>query len=264
MAYRNPRFYFEHALRRAGAASIGGTSFDASYPLARVYDSAISRNGKFGASAANQYVKLDRGAGFGSLDDPDTLIIPSGHNLGTATLEVRHHTSDPPDGVTGTTRYTGAQAAGLRVLTFTGDWSFRYGSITVTTSGQWEFGELWLTKLRTTTTASPDPDWTDGWLANMVETKMRSAETYRLELARPLRYFRFRYHALSSSDLAVFTDMQVTTRDGLYPLWVDPPDDTETTLFMRIIGGMEFKQDHPVPGAGATYSLELRLVEELA
>ena len=263
MAYRNPRFYFHHALRSAGVAALGGSAFATANPRAYVHDSGLGRNGTYNAAAVNQYVKADRGASYATLPQPDRLIIPSGHNLGTNTLEVRHHTSDPPDGVTGTLVYgPTAQAAGLRVLTLTAITN-RYLSITVPASGAWSFPELWLSVLRTTT-RGPDPEWKDSKAANQSEAQMRSGETYRLELGPERRYFEFTYRALSGADLTVFTDMRTETRNGLFPLWVDPPDDGETAILMQIIDGLEFEQDFPVPANGAQYQLTLRLLEVLA
>jgi len=264
MAYRNPRFYFHHALRSAGVAALGGSTFSTANPRAYVHDSGLGRLATFAAAAANQFVKADRGASYASLPQPDRLIIPNGHTLSTNTLEVRHHTSDPGDGVTGTLVYgPTAQAAGLRVLTLGAAISNRYLSITVPSSGAWSFPELWLSVLRTTT-IGPDPEWTDGKAANQFEAQMRSGETYRLELGAERRFFEFTYRGLSGADLAVFTDMRTETRNGLYPLWVDPPDDGETAILMQILGGLEFEQDFPAPVAGAQYRLTLRLLEVLA
>lgn len=262
MAYRNPRYYFHHMLRAAGVAALGGSAFATANPRAYIHDSGLGRNGTFAAAATNQFIKVDRGAGAPSLP-ASRLFIPSGHNLGTTTLEVRHHTSDPPDGVTGTLIYgPTAQAAGLRVLTLA-DITGRYLSVTVPASGAWSFPELWISQERTTTRGL-DPSWTDAQVANQFEAQMRSGETYRLELGVVRRMFVFRYRALSGADLAVFTNMRTETRNGLYPLYVDPPDDGESAILMQILDGIELEQDHPVPGSGATYSLTLRLLEVLA
>lgn len=267
MAYRNPRFYFHHALRSAGVAAIGGSTFaTVNGVLSRgyVHDSGLGRLGTFNAAAVNQYVKADRGSGYALLPSLDRLIIPSGHTISTNTLEVRSHTSDPPDGVTGTLRYgPTAQAAGLRVLTLTSPILTRYLSITVPSSGAWSFPELWLSQLRTTT-RGPDPKWTDAKVGNQFEASMRSGETYRLELGAERRLFEFTYRALSGADLAVFTEMRTETRNGIFPLWVDPPDDAESAIPMQILGGLEFEQDFATPSVGPQYAVKLRLLEVLA
>jgi hypothetical protein len=262
VAYRNPRYYFHHALRSSGV--LGGSTFSATNPRAYVHDSGLGRLGTFNAAAVNQFVKADRGTGFASLPTPDRLIIPSGHTLSTNTLEVRHHTSDPPDGVTGTLVYgPTAQAAGLRVLTLGTAISNRYCSITVPASGAWSFPELWLSVERTTVRGL-DPDWKDSKVANQFEAQMRSGETYRLELGSERRYFEFTYRAISGADLLVFTDLRTETRNGLFPFYVDPPDDTESAILMQLLGGLEFTQDFSVPTSGAQYSVTLRLLEVLA
>jgi hypothetical protein len=265
MAYRNPRFYFHHALRSAGVAAIGGSTFATLNPRAYVYDSGLGRLGTFNAAEANQFVKADRGASFAALPQPDRLIIPSGHTISTNTLEVRHHTSDPPDGVTGTLIYgPTAQAAGLRVLTLTA-LTARYLSVTVPASGAWSFPELWLSVLRTTT-RGPDPSWKDARVANQFEAQMRSGETYRLELGSERRYFEFTYRALSGADLLVFTDLRTETRNGLYPVYIDPPDDSESAMLMQLLGGLEFEQDYGAPASptGMNFKVTLRLLEVLA
>lgn len=264
MAYRNPQYYFHHTLRSAGVAAIGGSTFSTTQPRAYVHDSGGGRNGAFNAAAVNQFVKADRGTGFATLPSCNRLIIPSGHTLSTNTLEVRHHTSDPPDGVTGTLIYgPTAQAAGLRRLTLSTPLTNRYVSVTVPASGAWAFPELWITEMRQTT-RGPDPSWKDAKVANQFEASMRSGETYRLELGTERRFFEFTYRALSGADLIVFTDMRTETRNGLYPLYVGPPDDSEEVIMMQILGGLEFEQDFEVPSNGAQYQLTIRLLEVLA
>ena len=265
MAYRNPRYYFTHTLRTAGAANLGGSTFSTANPRAYVHDSGRNRNGTFNAAAVNQYVKVDQGASFASLPVPRYLIIPSGHNLAGTTLAVRNHNSDPPDGVTGTLLFSAAVAAGHAFLDTNPGANQRWWTITVPASGAWSYPELWLAQQRTTT-RGPDPSWKDAKIANQFEAQMRSGETYRLELGSERRYFEFTYRALSGTDLAVFTDMRTETRNGLYPMYVDPPDDSESAILMQLLGGLEFEQDYGAPASatGMNFKVTLRLLEVLA
>jgi hypothetical protein len=266
MAYRNPRYYFHHALRSAGVAAIGGSTFDAIKARVYVHDSGLSLNGAFDVAAVNQFVKADRGVGFASLVSPDRLIIPSGHTISTNTLELRHHTSDPPNGTTGTLIYgPTAQAAGQRVLTLSPVLSQRYLSVTVPASGEWEFPELWITQQRTTVKGL-GLDWRDAEVANQFENRLEGGQTYRLELGEDKRRFEWVYNGLSGADLQVFKDMRTETRNGLYPMYVDPPDDTESPILMQAIEGIEFEQDFQSPASsiGPQFRLKLTLLEVLS
>ena len=263
MAYRQPLFLSHHALRLAGAAAIGGTAMHVDFPVARAFDSAGLRRARFGGTAANQYVKVDRGAGFAALQTLDRLIIPAGHNLNGCTVQVRQHTSDPAAGTDGT--LIGSQAvtgSALVEIALSPALSNRYAIVNFVTAGTaWEFGELWLGKLNALTTSSPEPEWTEAPLARIAETELESGAVFRVARGQTKRTYRLRIPWNAAADVAVFDFLLSDTADGLFPFYFYDMDSTHAAVRVELVGGLPRRQDHPVPSSSTTFAFELELRE---
>jgi hypothetical protein len=266
MAYRNPNFYFHHAMRTALVANLGGSAYAAASPLARVIDSSISQLGQYNAAAVNQFTKVNRGAGFASLPSPDRLIIPAGHTLAGTTVEVRHNASDPGTGTTGTAIFSGAVAAGLQVLTLSPVLSLQYALVNVPASGAWAFPELWLAVKRTTVRGVVSA-WKQTPLANVQRSDLEGGQSYALRLGAKRRQYDLTWQGLSATDKLVFDDLLTETQDGALPFYFDPPDDAEGTVLVHAITPTspleEVTQDMPAPQVGPTYTISLKLRELL-
>ena len=87
MAWRNPRYAFQHAIRDSGVSSITVIpSADADYPVDYLIDDRAGSLFKFDSSSGSSLIRIDRGAG--SLEAVDRIIIPAGHNLDTKDIIV--------------------------------------------------------------------------------------------------------------------------------------------------------------------------------
>lgn len=267
MAYRNPSFGSHHMLRLAGAAAIGGSAFNATKVRARAHDSASGKLAAFNGTTANQFVKVDRGAGYASLAQPTALIIPAGHNLTGAHVDVRGHTSDPPDGVTGTVLVSGYPiVAGVNYVPFAA-LTMRYASITVQESGTaWEFGELWATVFATPSIASPDPAWEDERIPRIVETTLESGVTFRQAKGATRRSWRVTYNAVGiyAPDLVLFRTLESDTQDGLYPFWYLDELVGNNPLLCELVGRVRYTQDAAIPVNQTTFRVEFEIREVLA
>jgi hypothetical protein len=76
----------------ASSVSLSAGAEDPGYPLYRLYDRNIGRMFK-AASAVTTEIKIDRG-GTATPSPVDRLIIPSGHNLGGMTLDIKYSDDD--------------------------------------------------------------------------------------------------------------------------------------------------------------------------
>ncbi len=261
MAFRGPRFMYHHSAR-VGLASLVGSTEATGFPRERIGDNSIRRLARWNATTGTQWIGWDGEAGH---VDIDRLLIPSGHNLSGETVTVRSHTSTFTAETDGTLRHSFTAAAGLIDEEFTAI-TDRYLAITATAGGsQRDLAEAVLTETRTDT-PGPDPGWRDEYLPNQVETELSSGATFRRARGAAKRRFAFNWHGMSGTDLAVFTDMRTETETGLYPVWVDPPEDTtspEDAIPMRIIR-LELTQDYPIPMASIEYSVQLELEEVIS
>jgi len=266
VAFRNPQFLTHHAMRLAGAAAIGGTAMAAGFPVARVFDSAGARRARFGGVVANQFVKVDRGAGFAALPALDRLLIPAGHTLDGCTVEVRHHTSDPADGITGTlVGSVAVTGSALIELALSPAISNRWALVNFATAGTaWEVGELWLGTVNALTMGSPEIDWRSSRIPRLLETTLESGATFRAAKGATRRGWRVTYKWLDASDLVVFDALEADTADRLFPFFWYDFDSTHGPVLVELVGDVERTQDHPVPRNAVTYSIELELREATA
>jgi hypothetical protein len=213
----------------------------------------------FNASEADHYVQIDRGAE--GLEAIDRLYIPSGHNFAGADIRVRSAIAD--DMITGVTTQLAAVAAPAGALDF---------DLTSTTkryvrldwpndTGTWEFGELILTRTRTTTDG-PLQGWRDFQQHNRVEFEKESGATATLALGADRRVMELDYRATNDS---LFAEMMAEV--GTFkPLLVDPPYDTESVAWMKFSADLRITEGTEVPASQATRFADyrLRLLEHLA
>jgi len=87
MAWRNPRYMFQHAARDAGASALTpDPAADSDFPIDYLIDDRAGSLFKFGSSSASAKIEIDRGTG--TLEAVDRIIIPAGHNLDTKDIIV--------------------------------------------------------------------------------------------------------------------------------------------------------------------------------
>lgn len=260
MAYRNPRFMFLHALRVAGAGSVTPDDEAAGFPKARLLDGRLAANFKFGTAAAGHTIDVDQGSDPTGTDRATRLIVPAGHNL-TGVIDVLE--DDNGAFATPATVHSFTAAAGQIDETFAGEVTERFVRVEFDGNDQFELPELFLTRIRTTI-RGPEPGWVDNQLANIAETELRSGEVYRLSRGPDRRVFEFEYNLVRGDDETVFEDMRAATANGLFPLYVDPPDDAEPPILMEITELTRREQSPPRGASGPAYRYRLGLREVIA
>lgn len=250
MAYRNPAFLSRHFAAEAGVGAITSSATAAGQGVARLIDYALSANMKFNAAAANQFVELD----FGAAQSLSRLIIPPGHNLAGASYEVKRGDSSPP----AITAASGAFAAGLNDISWT-EISRQFWRLTITTSGQWEFGELFFGRYQQTATGVAHA-WKAPWLTPVVRRELPTREAILVE-APARRRFELSHEGLSSGDLAIYDELLMVGVGA--PFWFYPTDDAIAgPLFMLLEDDGDREQDHPAPQVAVNYQVKLALREQ--
>jgi hypothetical protein len=259
MTWSNFIYMFQHAARDAGAAAItGNNAFHADFPKDFLIDDRAGSLCKFNGSASDHWIQIDRGSG--SLGNFSRMIIPSGHNLDGTTLTVKTGASSPP----GTTRFTGAVAAGIiyEAVTINSD---RYVRLEVTGTGTWEIPQLIYTTARTTT-RGPEPGWGDYFQHNTLDFQKESGAIASLSLGADRRLFELDYRDVNlAADLLVFSEL-LTTCGTSKPFHIFPAFDTSTPLWVKLTDDSRQTQDESVPAATDSPMKHIRLsmLEHLA
>lgn len=260
MAFQTPRIYSRHILRAAGSGNITSSAVAAGFPLARLLDDQTKRLFKFNAAAANQHVTVDQTA---APLECDNLTIPAGHNLGGATLEVR--SSADPASWPGTLKATLNIAAGS-ALTFRDFSAFTadHIRIQIVTSGQWQFGELILSKLHAFT-LGPKPPFVDTVEPNFGQADMLSREVFRNIRGSAQRLLEIEWGRLDSTVQAEIDLIASDTQNGVLPIYIGSPYDDKDRIPVRIVDGLiRREQDSPNPaGTGIDERLILKMREAL-
>lgn len=264
MAFRDPKLYIAHALKDAGQGSVTVSSEATGFEKHRLLDDRKNQLFRFGATTADQYIQVDRGAS-PSPSSLDAMIIPSGHNLGGA-CNLRLDVS--ATGVFGgeeTTIVASFQPADSAVIrkTFTAD-SSRYWRLIFETAGTaWEIGELVLTEERTFGSIGIRPRYRDAPEPNFAETRLPSGERFADVLGPQQRVIEVGWVGVSGSGITTFDDLVSTTSGGApVPWWFLPPDDALEVLQVVLEEAIQRQQDSPDPVAtGLRYTIDLQLVE---
>jgi len=266
MAYRRPRFMYDHALRDAAAGSVTITTPDSVFDEHRLYDGLIrpARSYEWGQALANHAVEVDLGAGIPTYD---RLIIPAGHNLTGASYVVE---DDDNSGFTSATSLASSSfPAGTALLDipFTAS-AQRYLRLRITSSGDWRMSEVYFTKVVTTDATigrGPDPGWTDQPVTNVNLTRMRSGEGYALELGPIQQHIVYEFHKITAADRAMFEALLAATSSGTQPFYLDRTDDALPPIYVRLVEQITMVQDRKDPKAlGPSYTVRVAMSEEIA
>lgn len=169
MSWRNPQYAYRHAARDAGAAAITpDATVDANFPKQNLIDNRMTVPFKWTNSIIDHQIDIDQGASFPT--ELNRLWIPPGHNLPTAHIQVEE---DDNSGFTSpTTLFADTLIGGLTTtavdITITAS-SERYLRVSFpTVAGAWEFNQLFITEL-ITTTRGPEPNWIDQPRSNVLQ-----------------------------------------------------------------------------------------------
>ena len=262
MAWRSPRFSYQHGLRDAGVSAVTSNNTVATdYPLARLLDERASVNMKMNASAADHYIQIDRGASTPTAID--RFYIPSGHNFAGADIRLRAATDAAITTSVDTLVATVAAAAGAIDKEFTSN-TKRYVRLDwPNDSGQWEIPEIWLTNV-VTTTRGPEPNWPDERKFNSISLPKANGEAPTVTLGASQRVFSFSYARTETADSASLDALIVAVGTAV-PFILDPPYDDESAVVVRLSRAPRSLFDHPVPQLGVKskrYTLDILEVLE--
>jgi hypothetical protein len=256
MTYRVPSFSSLHAAADAGIAAITSDNEHASFPLDNLIDYRNSSLFKFSTAAVDHWIKIDRAA---VGENINRIIIPAGHNLDGATLSLQYAASDSWPG----TVAEGWTQSGAAIIdrTLDDDSTARWWRLSITTSGQWEIPQLWLTRKRTPT-RGPDPDW-GRYKVSGVRTVAFPSRTASLSLGPVRVQYRMKWNHLDSTDLTIFDELLAEVGVDLLPFYIDPPDDNDDALLVKIVGRVTLDQDSKNPASdGPAYRAQFTMLEE--
>jgi hypothetical protein len=262
MAYRNLRFAFLHAAADAGDSALTSSSQHADYPRRHLIDRRPSSLFRFNTTTVDEWVKVDRGAG--TLEAVDRMIIPPGHNLDTCDLLRIFRSPNDSDWtqVDGWNQTIESDPDGIIDRTFTSTTN-RYLRFNCLEAGtQWEFGQLYFTRTRAIT-VGPEPKWTDQQVPVSVEVPFWTRDATAL-FAPNRRLYSFAQPGLESTDLTIYDDLIAAVSDAV-AFYVDPPDDSETARFVKIVPrSWRREQYHPTPSArgAALYRVSFNMLEQ--
>ena len=261
MAYRNVSLMFLHAFREAPIGNLTSSTMAAGFPASRVRDDQKNLLARFSAAAANQHFTVDRGAAATGDDRVDRLIVPSGHNLSGATVEVR---SSATGTFPGTLEHSFTAGAGIIDETFS-DVSQQHLRLEIVTSGQWELGEIIFTRTRSLV-RGVNPRFQNFPRPNFAETITEAGLIYRAVNGPEQRRMVLSWQVLDpATDLDVINDLSANSLAGVLPLWLESPDDADPLFHMRIEEAIKRVQDSPNPqGTGLTETVTLEMLEDLA
>lgn len=262
MAARMPYFVWSHAGRAAGDASVTmSPAASSTMPKYRSLDGFGQSLAQHGSSSASAYWQVDRGAG--TLEAVDRLLIPSGHNLGAQTVAVKASATGAYAGEE-TTLASFTSAAGLIEQAVTSS-TARYLRVSFGGTGQWEYGEMWLGRTRTPSSAVVvDPGWKRPPLSNVTVQRFPTGVQGSVVNGPDQRTLGMTLRWVAGSDLTLFEDLATACGAAKAPFWVGGPDDATPTMLAWLSAISAWEQDSEVPQAtGPTYTVQLELVEAL-
>lgn len=256
-----PYFVWSHAGRSAGDASVTmSPAASSAMPKYRSLDGFGQSLAQHGSSSGAAYWQVDRGTG--TLEAVDRLLIPSGHNLGAQTVTVA---SDDNSGfTTPTTLASFTSAAGLIEQSLTSS-TERYLRVSFGGTGQWEYGEMWLGRTRTPSSAVVvDPAWKRAPLSNVTVQRFPTGVQGSVVNGPDQRTLGMTLRWVAGADATLVEDMIAACGGAKSPLWVAGPDDAVPTTLMWLAAVSAWEQDSSVPQAtGPTYTVQLELTEAL-
>jgi hypothetical protein len=242
MAWQPHRWAYLHAAADAGAAALTVSVATATgFGKENLIDYRAQSLLRLNAAQTAFNVILDRGAA--GLEAVDRLVIPSGHNLGAATLTVHRSTTGAFGGEEvqlGTVAAPGAGAIDLALTSST----HRYLRLSVSgPSAVYEFGELFFTRVRIPTRGW-DPGYDDRPVRN-AETR-RTARSYVTTLYGAAQSeIRAKASRYRGADLTLLDEL-ISFLDLGLPLWYWRPDSAAKPIY--VLGELEGRvQDSPAP-----------------
>lgn len=255
MAYSNPAYGILHAGALAGSAAITPKyATAAGFGKERLIDSRSALLCRFSASQANHDVEIDRGAG--TLEAVDRCWIPAGHNLSGATVRVYSGGTSPASTLRGSSAVSGSGAIDFGFTSNTD----RYVRVLFDGTGQWELGELWITRRRTTTRGL-DPGWGAPSIVPAQITEMPTREISTL-LGPARRVFGFSYHDVDDggADATLLDDVAALGRAAAFLFW--PPASSALPFVAKLLEDGDREQDSPVPVVKLGHEYGFRLIEQ--
>ncbi len=232
--------------------SLSAGSADPLYPLARIRDRNPARLFR-AASAVTLEIKVDQGATSPYLS-ADTLMIPTGHNLESMTLDIMHSGDDAS--------YTAAvsqwvQSGGGLITKSWAPVSARYWKFIVTSpSAAPEFAELFLT---TTVPWLKNPARPAGRLErlfNVARTSTASGADRFLVHGLPRRRRSYTLPSIGEAQKDAFLELNESWA-GAKPFWLC--DHTGAWIFGRLDSPLEVLEEGPL-----RYSARFEFVEVIA
>ena len=254
MAYRNPAFLTPNRVAVAGAAAISvvsGAAFAAASPKERLVDGRRSRNAS-PTTTGRWEIGVDLGASFSC----NRCIIPLGHNLNGATVQVWTYTSQWTGAVN---RASVVAGSGLLEISFASVAS-RYWSLDLVPTGTvWQLPE-WVLGLYEQTSTGVVSAWGSRLVEPVLVQPFPTREATVLEAAAR-RELDLGHRALAGADLAIYDAVLASGRST--PFWHWPVDDALGPMLVKISGTPSREQDSPNPrGTGTTYRVGLTMLEQ--
>lgn len=266
MAWRNPRFDVFSLGRLSGASWSAGTAFETANPVAHIHDNRAQTVGRFNASAADQYVQLDRGVGWDTNVSAGSLFIPEGHNLDGEDLRVE---SDDNAGFASPAALiaTATTISGTGPIHLQFDAAIksieRYIRVTFEGTQQPTLPQVVIGNL-VELTRGPEPDFVEEPRANVFAFESFTGARSVLGRGTSRRRFRYRFRRVQGANDLTFLEW-VANHNFEEPIVVDPAYDDETPRWMHVVD-ISRRNDHPNPAgvSGKRRGYDLVLEEHLA
>jgi hypothetical protein len=264
MAWRNPKYAYQHALRDIGTIwpvvpdgtpDVDYVAGDEKY----LFDDRMSTLFKWITSAAGHMINVNRGVGPWSID---RLYIPFGHNLNGAKLLVQTDTLpafSSPTTLYGPTLVSGTDPIDVTLTSSTEQFlrvSFPDNA------GAWEIGQLWVT---TTVTLSVgiEPFWVDELRPNV----LRFPDDSTVQQDPDQRFVEYVYSHIgdTAADLTAMEAL-IAAISTHRPFILDSAYDDSSggfTKVMKLASGARVRHDDPVRSSKRKKRIVLPMLEYL-
>lgn len=267
MAFRAPRFSFEHIFRTAGAGAMTAShAVDADFPLDNLID---DRNGtlfKFAASQTDPYVQVDLGA---APTAHTRIIIPRNHNIEeiVAFDDDNAGFSSPRTILTQTTTIdAGVQFDALLNLSLVQ----QFVRVQFIGTALFSLPQIVIAKILAPTVGPNLAEARDEFRANISRQRQPSGQSPTVQLGPQQRFIRYQYEPpITGADLTGIEEM-IAAVGMSRPFYVDPasfstpPELDEPVLAMKFDQMPDSRNSIVVPHTEArSKTFELDLIESL-
>lgn len=249
MSYRNPAWIARNLVAEAGVAAISDNNGDLTTSAkAALIDYHLTDLAVFDAAAADHWIQADLGT---AGETWNRLVIPAGHNLDGATVEVLSGATTTPATSRGSVVVSGASLIDLSLTENTD----RYVRVTFSTNAAHELGELWIGRYRQLTGDGPAPEFQNGYQSANLVSEFPNREGVVVQApARRVFTLLHPWTVQSTTDYAI-TEEVIAIGTGV-PHWYYPPDDVDAGPFLVLMTrDVDREQDHPVPQRERSYTL---------